>query len=64
MFSSVRVDVTPLLQINVYLLKINAKAFGNGRQDVYNDTEINLGSLAVLLKLKLFQKQALVLFLC
>ena len=28
---------------NVYLLKIGAKSFGDGIQDIFKDTESNLG---------------------
>ena len=34
---------------NVYLLKIGAKSFGDGSQDICKDTESNLGRLAGLL---------------
>ena len=31
---------------NVYLLKIGAKSFGDGSQDIFKDTESNLGPVA------------------
>ena len=52
-FSSVRVDVTPLSRRNVYLLKIGTKIFGDGSQDIYKDTEGNFGTICWLLRLKL-----------
>jgi len=33
-------------QRNVYLLKIGAKSFGDGSQDICKDTESNLGPVA------------------
>ena len=32
--------------MNVYLLKIAAKSFRDGSQDIYKDTESNLGPFA------------------
>ena len=42
----------------VYLLKIGAKSFRNGSQDIFKDTESNLGPFAGL-KAEIIQKQAL-----
>ena len=42
-------------QRNVYLLKIGAKSFGDGSQDIFRDTES--GTICWLLKAEIIQKQ-------
>ena len=48
---------------NVYLLKIGAKSFRDGSQDICKDTESNLGPCAGL-KAEIIQSQALSEFPC
>ena len=48
---------------NVYLLQIRAKSFRDGSQDIYKDTESNLGPFAGF-KGEIIQKQALFSFSC
>jgi len=47
----------------VYLLKIGAKSFRDGSQDICKDTESNLGPFAGF-KAEIIQKQALFQFRC